>query len=259
LPACFEGHTDRINSVCLSGDGRFALSGSSDETLKLWEVQTGRCLRTFEGHTEKVWSVCLSADGRFVLSGSIDKTVKLWEVATGRCLRTFEGHTGAINSVCLSADGRFALSGSSDHTVKLWELGNGSCLRTLAHDGSTDFVDLTPDGQFAVSEEGDTVTVWFLDWELEENEPTSWDEGARPYLEVFLRTHQPYAGTLPWHREPTEEEVTRALTRAGTPIWNNEDWLGLLRTLGCAGYGWLRPEGVGRELERMAAAWRDPQ
>ncbi|KAB8330983.1 hypothetical protein SD80_025770 [Scytonema tolypothrichoides VB-61278] len=53
----FEGHTHRIDSVCLSADNRVALSGSIDKTLKLWKVQTGRCLQTFEGHTDMVTSV----------------------------------------------------------------------------------------------------------------------------------------------------------------------------------------------------------
>ena len=69
------------------------LSGSEDKTLRLWEVESGKCLRTFEGHTGNVNSVCLSADGRYALSGSEDKTLRLWEVESGKCLRTFEGHT----------------------------------------------------------------------------------------------------------------------------------------------------------------------
>jgi WD40 repeat protein len=197
----------------LSPDGRFALSGSFDHTLKLWEVESGHCLRTFEGHTDWVESVCLSADGHYALSGSKDKTLKLWEVASGRCLRTFEGHTDNVSSVCLSADGRYALSGCHDKTLKLWA----------------------------------------LDWELEDQAPADWDAGARPYLETFLTLHTPYAATLPADRQPSEEEVTLALTRRGKPTWTKEDFSQLLYTLGCAGYGWLRPEGVRRELEKMAA------
>jgi len=87
----FEGHTGYVMSVNLGLDGRLALSGSIDKTLRLWDLAGGRCLRTFEGHTSTVSSVCLSADGQYALSSSHDKTLKLWEVDTGRCLRTFEG------------------------------------------------------------------------------------------------------------------------------------------------------------------------
>jgi len=90
-PRTFAGHTQTVSSVCLSVDGRLALTGSVDMTLKLWEVESGHCLRTFTGHTRGVKSVCLSVDGRLALSGSIDKTLKLWEVDNGRCLRTLQG------------------------------------------------------------------------------------------------------------------------------------------------------------------------
>ena len=74
----FAGHTDAVTSVCLSFDGRYALSGSTDRTVKLWEVADGQCLRTFAGHADAVTSVALSADGRHALSGSADRTLKLW-------------------------------------------------------------------------------------------------------------------------------------------------------------------------------------
>jgi len=75
-------------------------------------------------------------------------------------------------------------------------------------------------------------------------------------LEVFLAAHQPYAGELPADRTPTDEEVARALTREGRPVWTEEDLSQFLYTLGCAGYGWLRPEGVRRKLEQMTAGWK---
>jgi hypothetical protein len=230
----FKGHTGEVNSVCLSCDGRYALSGDWDNSVRLWEVASGRCLRTFEGHTRVVDSVCFSSDGRYALSGGWDNSVRLWEVSSGRCLRAFEGHTGPVHSVCFSRDGRYALSGSEDRTLILW----------------------------------------FLDWELEDKQPADWDEGARPYLDIFLYAHTPYAGKLPRNRLPTEEErtvpltqrgkpgwieeVTLALTRRGKPGWTEDDFRQLLHTLGCAGYGWLRPEGVRCELERMASTWQCP-
>ena len=81
------------NSVAFSPDGRSALSGSSDRTLKLWDVATGKEIRTFTGHADMVWSVAFSPDGRTALSGSDDNTLKLWDVATGKEIRTFAGHT----------------------------------------------------------------------------------------------------------------------------------------------------------------------
>jgi hypothetical protein len=181
-------------------------------------------------------------------------------LTSGLCLRTFEGHTKKINSVCLSADGRFALSGSDDTTFKLWDVATGRCLHTQAFEYAVTAVHLSTTGQYALCGCKDgNVSAWFLDWELEENEPADWDEGARPYLEVFLRTHWPYGAALPRDRQPTDEEITHALTRRGRPEWSEEDFQGFLYTLGCAGYGSLHPEGVRRELEKMAATWSDAE
>jgi hypothetical protein len=97
-----------------------------------------------------------------------------------------------------------------------------------------------------------------LDWELEACDPADWDEGARLHLENFFSSHTPYAAALPQDRQPTEEEITLALTRRGKPTWSEEDFKQLLYTLGCAGYGWLRPGGVRKKLEEMAATWTGP-
>jgi WD40 repeat protein/serine/threonine protein kinase len=256
----FEGHRSNVHSVCLSMDGRLALSGGDDNTLKLWEVSSGRCLRTFEGHRLPLHSVCLRMDARFALSGSVDTTLKLWEVSSGRCLRTFEGHTDDVNSVCLSSDGRVALSGSRDKTLKLWEVSSGRCLRTFeGHKDSVCSVCLSCDGRLALSGSHDrSIQVWILDWDLEAKRRSDWDEGARPYLEMFLSAHTPWGAELPVKREPSEQELQLALTRRGKPRWTERDFERLLFTLGCAGYGWLRPEGVRRELEKMAASWQGP-
>ena len=65
-------------SVCFSLDGRRLASGSDDSTVRLWDVETGACVRTLEGHGSPVLSVCFSPDGRMVASGSGDQTVNLW-------------------------------------------------------------------------------------------------------------------------------------------------------------------------------------
>lgn len=94
-----QGHLHNVNSVAFSSDGRFALSGSSDQTIKLWDVHTGKELRTFIGHSNSVTSVTFSPDANYVLSGSWDKTIKLWDVHTGKELKTFTGHLKAVTSV----------------------------------------------------------------------------------------------------------------------------------------------------------------
>src|SRR5262249_44709187 len=74
----FVGHTGAVTSVGLSLDGRFALSGSTDRTLKIWETSRRQCSRPFAGPLDAVTAVALSADGRFAFSGSADRTFKMW-------------------------------------------------------------------------------------------------------------------------------------------------------------------------------------
>jgi WD40 repeat protein len=83
--------------VCLSTDGRRALSAGFDKTMRLWDVERGSELRRFEGHTHIIWSVALSRDRTLALSGAEDKTVRVWDVATGKELHRLEGHEGVIS------------------------------------------------------------------------------------------------------------------------------------------------------------------
>ncbi len=248
----FEDHSEDVWSVYLSRDGRWALSGSANGTVQLWETISGRCVRNFMGHTGNVFSVCAGEDGRWALSGSADNTVRLWEVATGCCVRRFDGHTSTVKSVCLSRDGRWALSGSNDMTLRLWEVSTGMCVRVFkGHKGAVTSVCLSGNGRWALSGSKDkTLRLWDLDWELEARDLTEWDEGVRPYLETFLTLHTPFASDDPMTRE--------GLTRSGRAAWTEEDFQVLIRDLEYAGYGWLRPEGVKCELEKMTASWEGP-
>ena len=160
-----RGHQDWIEYVAWSPDGRWALSGSGDQTVRVWDTETGRELRTLEGHTGAVYGVAWSPDGRRALSGSYDRTVRVWNTETGRELRTLEGHTNAVYSVAWSPDGRRALSGSRDQTVRVWDTDTGRELQTL--EGHTDLiygVAWSPDGRRALSGSYDqTVRVWDTD------------------------------------------------------------------------------------------------
>jgi WD40 repeat protein/serine/threonine protein kinase len=265
---CLRTYRACGNSVCLSADSRFALFGGWD-SFQLWDVTTNRKLRTFIGHQSPIHSVILSLDGHFALSGSggngllpaqnNENVMKLWDIATGACLQTFVGHEHLITSVSLSADNRFAISGSYDGTVKLWDISTGFCLKTFENLGGVFSACLSQDSQYILAACLFNSSIgsrsWFLDWELDDYQPADWDEGARPYLENFLTLHMPYAGTLPSEREPSQQEIKFALARCGKPNWAEEDFQTLLYTLGCAGYGWLRPEGVHQHLKAMAENW----
>ena len=77
----------------MTADGKRAVSASQDNTLKVWDLETGRALRTLEGHSAAVTGVAVTADGKRAVSASGDKTLKVWDLETGRALRTLEGHS----------------------------------------------------------------------------------------------------------------------------------------------------------------------
>ena len=156
------GHSQSVTSVAFSPDGRTLASGSSDNTIKLWEVATGRELRTFSGHLRFVTAVVFTDDGRTLASASWDKTVKLWDVTTGRELRTLAGHSSYIDSLAFTADGRKLASGSDDKTIKLWDVATGQEVKTLAgHASLVTSLSFSGDGKTLASGSGDkTVKLW---------------------------------------------------------------------------------------------------
>ncbi|MCA1567554.1 MAG: TIR domain-containing protein [Acidobacteria bacterium] len=142
-------------------DGKRALSSYTD--VRLWDMETGKCLRVFKGHEQTdVRSITWSPDQLRALSCSDDKTVRLWDVETGQCLRVLRGHQNLVMQVAWSADQRHALSGSTDNTVRLWDVETGQCLRVLkGHTSTVWSVAWSADQRHALSGSGDnTVRLW---------------------------------------------------------------------------------------------------
>ena len=100
--ALLTGHTDLVNSVAFSPDGRTLASGSSDSTVRLWDGVTGRHKQTLKEHEGSVNSIAYSSDGKTLASGSSDSTVRLWDGVTGKCKETLLGHASGVNSVAFS-------------------------------------------------------------------------------------------------------------------------------------------------------------
>jgi hypothetical protein len=127
-----------VLSVAVTPDGQYVVSGSSDNTVRLWELATGKEVRRFTGHEWIVWSVAVTPDGKYVVSGSGDNTVRLWELATGKEVRRFTGHESTVWSVAVTPDGKYVVSGSGDKTVRLWDLATGKEVRRFTgHEGGS--------------------------------------------------------------------------------------------------------------------------
>ncbi len=156
-------HEYWVNSLAVSPDGTWAASGSADNTVKIWDLETGQCRATLEGHTGTVWSVAITPDGKRILSGANDRTVRVWDAESGREVAKLEGHIG----VALSDNAR-ALSGGLDNTFRLWELASGKCLKTIEceKEGEDNVFSsaVNPAGTQAVSgHHGGRVRLWDLE------------------------------------------------------------------------------------------------
>jgi len=163
-----NGHSHFVQDIVISSDGQFALSGSWDSTLRLWDLNAGITTRRFSGHTKDVLSVAFSADNRQIVSGSRDRTIKLWNTL-GECKYTIEeqGHSEWISCVRFSppnTQNPIIISGGWDKLVKVWSLTNCK-LRTnlVGHTGYVNTVTVSPDGSLCASGGKDgTARLWDL-------------------------------------------------------------------------------------------------
>ncbi|MEP4195691.1 MAG: AAA family ATPase [Aliishimia sp.] len=156
------GQGSIVNSVAFSPDGRRIVSGSDDNTLRIWDVQSGEELQVLRGHESYVTSVAFSSDGRSILSGSQDYTLRIWDAQSGEELQVLQGHERPVTSVAFSTDGRRILSGSYDNTLRIWDAKSGEELQVLqGHESDVTSVAFSPDGHRILSGSRDnTLRLW---------------------------------------------------------------------------------------------------
>jgi len=154
-PIYLKGHDEHV-ITCLKCTDSCIVSGSDDNTIKIWCAKTGKVLNTLAGHTGGVWTLQLKDD--LIISGSTDRTLRIWRMDTGECLHVLFGHTSTVR--CLALHDNIAVSGSRDASLRVWDIESGKCVNILrGHAAAVRCVCF--DGKLVVSGSYDfTVRVW---------------------------------------------------------------------------------------------------
>jgi F-box and WD-40 domain protein CDC4 len=149
------GHSHSVRAIAAHQDT--LVSGSYDNTVRVWKISSGETLHRLQGHSSKVYSVVLDHKRNRCISGSMDNFVKIWDLTTGACLFTLEGHTSLVGLLDLR-DERL-VSAAADSTLRIWDPENGQCKSTLtAHTGA--ITCFQHDGQKVISGSDRTLKMW---------------------------------------------------------------------------------------------------
>src|SRR6185503_868383 len=174
-------HIDHIQDCSLSDNGKLAVTGSKDQSLRLWDLSNGDCLDVFQGHTGALTGVAVNESGRFAVSSSVDGTLKVWDLASGPAPTPLAGHESPVRGVLFTPDGERAVSfttvqfegaagsfpvvkkvpvrssGESDWaqqytSPRVWDTAAGACLQTLkGHRCPVETMAIAPNSRIAVS------------------------------------------------------------------------------------------------------------
>jgi tRNA A-37 threonylcarbamoyl transferase component Bud32 len=154
------GHADGVIAMACSRDGRRIASVSHESELKVWDVESGRCVLDVS-LLQKAHAVAFSPDGKRIVTADNVGKLKVWDARTGLLLATLEGHTSVVNGVAWSQDGLRIVSGSSDRTLRVWDALTTRELFVLKHEPAVFDVAFSPDGSRIVSAGSDGVLkVW---------------------------------------------------------------------------------------------------
>lgn len=150
-----QGHSHSVRAIAAHADT--LVSGSYDNTVRVWRISTGETVHVLQGHSQKVYSVVLDTERNRCISGSMDSFVKIWDLATGTCLNTLEGHNLLVGLLDLR-DERL-VSAAADSTLRIWDPATGRCQSTLtAHSGA--ITCFQHDGRKVISGSDRTLKLW---------------------------------------------------------------------------------------------------
>ncbi len=162
LVISLQGHTKQVNSVAFSSDGKFLVSGSSDQTVRVWDPSSGQLLNTIEAGEKDILSVCYSPDGKYIASGGADNLVKVWSAQSGNKVWEFPEYKAQINAVTFSPDARYVAAGGGADNIVIWDLNIQQVAQTFpANAKGVNAIAFNDDGNMFVSVGNDAaLKIW---------------------------------------------------------------------------------------------------
>jgi WD40 repeat protein/uncharacterized caspase-like protein len=156
-----ESNEGWITDLAFDPTGRWIVSASTDNLVRIWDSKDLHLVRTLTGHSGPVLAVAFSPDGTRIASGGVDESLIIWDANSGEKLSEFRGHTDWLRVLAFSPDGRVIASGSDDKTIKIWSTISGETLNTLSMKSEVDGVAFSPDGHYLASGGDDgVVELW---------------------------------------------------------------------------------------------------
>ncbi len=157
------GHINSVLSVAISPNAKRVISGSSDHTMKIWDLESGLEIRSLL-HEDWIHALAVTPDGKLIISAS-DKILKIWNLDSGAEIGTLKGHEGWIGSVVISPDGKKVISASYDNSIKVWSIKTGQEILTIrGHSKQINSIVITPNGKNLISASKDlSLKVWDIE------------------------------------------------------------------------------------------------
>lgn len=179
------GHTNVVTCVKFLNSGSFLASASFDNFIKIWEVDTGRCVRTLRGHTSAVKSLALTTKAPLILSGSFDQSLRLWDIKTSEQLASYTFHTDRINSVVFVEAEQRAASAGDDKALNVFDPMTGQLVFTLkGHTNSIKSLNWSESRNLLASASAD-------------NSVRLWDLTSRRCIKIF-NGHKHWVNSVVW-------------------------------------------------------------
>jgi WD40 repeat protein len=156
------GHTEAVTALTLSPDGKTLVTGSRDHSIRVWDVNTAKVIRTLQGHTDEITSLTFSRDGSQLASASKDQNIRIWNLSSTDEHRNFAGHDGYVWSAVFSNDGKLIASAGADRTIIIRDATTGAILKKFpAHSLAVTALAFNDNGSQLVSVGGDQlVKLW---------------------------------------------------------------------------------------------------